>query len=136
MIRSDDQAQFIYQKQWSEYKDRNGKIALIVTVLIVCIFTAITVANIYAELMRWLNLAIIIVMALVAFIFLVLQPLPKKFACPGCGSNFDPYKGINLKSSCVNCGLPRYFGSTYFRDYWGADRAMELTENSEWIDAK
>lgn len=53
--------------------------------------------------------------------------------CPSCRKSFQSkWWWHNIFSSkCLHCKLPKYFGSTYFEQSWGTEKAKELIEKEK-----
>ena len=127
---------YLYQKEWDENKFRQmipfvGIFLWILTIIVYAIF------NSYLKYVEtnfgfdiFLVVFVIFAMLFAAGIFYL-----QLWKCPRCKKFYNYQSGVEIfirknfyKKLCVNCGLPRYYGSDYFLDYWGSEQAHKFEE--------
>lgn len=116
-----------YQKEWDEFRktDRSGCIVLLLALPFVVL--ALFLSSAYPQFSYYLNIITIVFIALPMVYLTYSAYKGDRPKCPRCGSYFDNYKPMAVKF-CVQCGLPKYYGSSYYYDLWSEAEAGEMAE--------
>jgi hypothetical protein len=126
------QEKFPYQHAWEDYRFRK---ALPFLIFLSWPFLGI-LSVLFGDAVRrsgfgtWLGLSVFIATAILILSATIYSTL---WRCPRCNKPFgaaDSFDFLTRKAwrvkKCLTCNMPRFYGSTFFVEYWGVDKAKEL----------
>ena len=77
----------------------------------------------------------LIVLILAGLVTMAAVTYSNLWRCPRCKKFFAAIDALDalirrawLIKQCRNCQLPKYYGSKYFTDYWGTEKADEFSQ--------
>jgi len=111
----------LYQKEWETYKQRNSLGCLFVLILIPLI---LILRSFLPQMLDYFSQFLFFGFILAFLLFMFFDEGGWK--CPRCKRPFDYRRRITRAQKCINCGLPIYYGSSYFFDYWGIEQGSKL----------
>jgi hypothetical protein len=115
--------EYPYQEEWESYRDGNALGCLLVPVIIGLILLW---RHFSPQLPDYIGGVLFVVFMVIVFIQSFFYQGGWK--CPRCREDFDHQKRIKPTKKCVHCGLPIYYGSSYFYDHWGTEQGNDLIE--------
>ena len=115
----------IYQDEWNEFQKQKNKHSF-ENIFIILLFGVLI----------WISPEQFYLTALFLLVWfgyeIVKYVKRENWKCPKCREDFQlriPSK--EHREFCLNCKMPVYYGSVYFEDYWGEEKAKVLIEKQE-----
>jgi hypothetical protein len=114
----------IYQDEWDNYAAKQG--AGCIFPILIFLFVIIGEGFLPESIRPWINQYGVFIFVPV-FLAVAIYSQMHRFKCPRCKQPFHPFRQAFRESdTCINCGLPIYYGSDRFYDYWGTERGEAL----------
>jgi hypothetical protein len=125
-----------YETKWKDYRLRSGVVfaGVFVWIGVLILYFLFTVEVDRLETQIGIS-PLLIGFVLVCLIYAVTTTYACLWHCPRCKMVYGAAKGFAglvrkpwLVKRCTTCGLPKYYGSRYFVDFWGPQKARELAD--------
>jgi hypothetical protein len=130
---------YLYEKEWKDYKLRKFLPFLGFFVWMVVVICAALVSPITGRMNRDLGFSPgLIIFVLVTTGVALATLYSSLWRCPRCKKYFGAADGLDIftkkawrATRCRNCTLPRFYGSSFFVEYWGKEAADKFKEQIE-----
>lgn len=116
-----------YQKHWKDYKNRQSDGCLLGLIIIPAVVAIIVVSRNDPAYSNALAFVIFVIIGGLILLRSFNYISDNDWKCPRCQQDFD-YSKRRFVKNCINCGLPIYYGSSYFYDQWGTEQGNELAQ--------
>jgi hypothetical protein len=104
-----------YQKEWEDYKNRR-KMFWLFFVLFIPFFALLSL--LFSKLFGTYTVGSVpIAFIFLGIVFVILINKLRYWKCPHCGKPFfRTWWENNLTDKCIHCDLPKYYGSSFYRE--------------------
>jgi predicted RNA-binding Zn-ribbon protein involved in translation (DUF1610 family) len=127
--------QYPYQDEWDEYSFRKALIVLTFVIAMPLVIAAgLIFKTIFGDNREIIKNIVLVLFGVAAasIVFCVFRYV--LWRCPRCKKYFRHEIWLDALSrrtesptQCKNCGLPKYYGSSFFYDYWGTEQGDDLS---------
>ena len=111
-----------YENEWDKTGPEHYGGCLILIPVLLLLLLAFLLSGEFPSASKYLEVGAFALFILCVFYWKNYVGPPK---CPRCKLNFDYYHPRAVRY-CVNCGLPKYYGSSKYFDRWGSKDGNEM----------